>query len=102
MNFLPLNYRSLDNLQSRLLTLKTNAVYSSRDQALDDLTRLHKLNDFEGIKLRVMQIFRERLDLETLFEESFRTSDSFRQEAERRERVCVETREAARKHLEEA
>jgi hypothetical protein len=102
LNFLPLNFHSQDNLQSRLQTLKTNSVYTSRDQALDDLTRLHKLNDFDGIKLRVLQLFRERSDLETLFSDSLRTLDSFRLEADRRERLCLETRDAARKQLEEA
>jgi hypothetical protein len=36
---------------------------------LDDLTRLIKLGDLDGIKLRVMQIYREREELERITQE---------------------------------
>jgi DNA repair exonuclease SbcCD ATPase subunit len=85
-----------------LLSTQTNAVYTSRDQALDDLTRLHKLNDFDGIKLRVMQIYRERTDLEDLTRDSCKLAEWYLQEAEKREMAVSEAREAARKGQDEA
>jgi hypothetical protein len=36
---------------------------------LDDLSRLIKLGDGDGIKLRVMQIYRERSEIERICEE---------------------------------
>jgi hypothetical protein len=57
------------HLQQRLSTLRSDSVYHSKEQALDDLARLLKLGDADGIKLRVMQIYREREDLERVCEE---------------------------------
>jgi hypothetical protein len=44
-------------------------VYHSKEEAMEDLARLIKLGDGDGIKLRVMQIYRERGEIERIFEE---------------------------------
>jgi hypothetical protein len=44
-------------------------VYQSKEEAMEDLARLIKLGDGDGIKLRVMQIYRERGEIERIFEE---------------------------------
>jgi hypothetical protein len=36
---------------------------------LNDINRLIKLNDFEGLKLRVMQIYREKEDQDKILDE---------------------------------
>ena len=93
----PLSTTSLEALHGRVTSTQANAVYTSRDQALDDLTRLHKLNDFDGIKLRVLQIYRERTDLEDLARDSCKLAKWYLQEAEKRERGVSEAWEAARR-----
>ncbi len=49
--------------------MRADSVYHSKEEALDDLTRLIKLGDSDGIKLRVMQIYRERDEIERVCEE---------------------------------
>jgi hypothetical protein len=44
-------------------------VYHSKEEAMEDLARLIKLGDGDGIKLRVMQIYRERGEIERICEE---------------------------------
>lgn len=56
-------------LEQRLTSLRADSVYHSKEEALDDLTRLIKLGDSDGIKLRVMQIYRERDEIERVCEE---------------------------------
>jgi hypothetical protein len=92
----------LEILHSRFVSSVTNSVYASRDQALDDLTRLHKLNDFDGIKLRVMQIYRERSEMEELVRDAFKVAESYLEDAEKRERYMQEVREAVRRGQDEA
>lgn len=41
-------------------------MYNNQQEALMDLTRLFKLNDIEGLKLRVIQIFKEKTSIEDL------------------------------------
>ena len=49
--------------------MRADSVYHSKEEALDDLSRLIKLGDGDGIKLRVMQIYRERGEIERICEE---------------------------------
>jgi hypothetical protein len=56
-------------LDQRLSQLRADSVYHSKEEALDDLSRLIKLGDGDGIKLRVMQIYRERVEIERICEE---------------------------------
>lgn len=41
-------------------SLMNECIYNSEEEVLNDLSRLIKLDDFEGLKLRVVQIFKER------------------------------------------
>lgn len=35
-------------------------MYANEEEALTDINRLVRLNDFEGLKLRVLQIYKEK------------------------------------------
>ena len=49
--------------------MRADSVYHSKEEALDDLSRLIKLGDGDGIKLRGMQIYRVRGEIERICEE---------------------------------
>ena len=40
--------------------LAEEQVYKTEDEAKDDIARLIKLNDFEGVKMRIAQIYKEK------------------------------------------
>jgi hypothetical protein len=42
------------------MQIKDGSVYQNEQEALSDLNRLIRLNDFEGLKLRVVSIFKEK------------------------------------------
>ena len=58
-----------EKTNKRLEKLKSESVYQSQSEALQDLNRLIKLQDFKGLKLRVMQIYKEREEQERIIEE---------------------------------
>ena len=47
----------------------SESVYANENEALSDLNRLLKLNDAEGIKLRVMEIYKEKALLDNYLTE---------------------------------
>ena len=46
-----------------------DSVYANETEAITDINRLIKLNDFEGLKLRVLQIYKEKSAQEEVIKE---------------------------------
>ena len=62
---------------------------------MDDLNRLHKLNDYDGIKLRVFQIYKELADMEEMVRDASKVAHQYFEDAEKREKAVSDVREAA-------
>lgn len=65
LNRIPL----VESLESKARSIRTDSVYDSKESAIDDMNRLVKLGDMEGIKLRVIQIYREKQEQDGLISE---------------------------------
>lgn len=73
LNKIPLvTIEEFRTLESKVRTIRSEQVYDSKESAMEDLTRLIKLGDVEGIKLRVMEIYREKEEQDVLINDQMR------------------------------
>ncbi|CDW75105.1 low quality protein: centromere-associated protein e [Stylonychia lemnae] len=79
-----------EQVNSKVHQLKQDKVYQSQQDALQDITRLIKLNDFEGLKLRVKQIFKEKEELENVSDEQVEIMRNMRVEIAQKEELIEE------------
>ena len=68
---------------------------------MSDLTRLIKLNDLEGVKLRVLQIYKEKAEQDKLIEQIETQTHTMGEELERREQLISEYEKTLRENHQE-
>jgi len=66
-----------------------------------DINRLIKLNDFEGVKMRVTQIYKEKADQDNLMEEMDKQAQFMSEELEQKEQLISEYQQTIQETKEE-
>lgn len=65
--------RAVPDYGLKLDTIRQMSVYHSDQDALADMIRLFRLNDMEGLKLRLTQVLREKESIQSLAQEAIST-----------------------------
>ncbi|CDW80672.1 kinesin motor domain containing protein [Stylonychia lemnae] len=80
----------IPDYQSKLLQIKQLSVYGNQQEALQDILRLFRLNDIEGLKLRIIQILKERDSIEDLLSDCIENLKSQKDQLEIRDQIISE------------
>ena len=67
-------------MSKQIGNLQNESVYANENEALQDINRLIKLNDFDGLKLRIVQIYKEKGEQEKLLKAINQDLEDLREE----------------------
>ena len=81
--------------------LQNDSVYGNEEEAVHDLARLIKLNDLEGVRLRVLQIYREKQEQEKLIEEMDNQTQLMGEQLEKKDQLIDEYQKAIKDNHQE-
>jgi hypothetical protein len=70
--------------------MNNDTVYANENEALNDINRLIRLNDYEGVKLRVLSIYKEKGEQENLLKEIDNDLDNLREELDKKDQLINE------------
>lgn len=60
--------QSLLNVSNKISQLQNESVYDNENDCLNDINRLFKINDYDGIKKRILQIYKEKNEQEQVLQ----------------------------------